>query len=45
LKMYFKKGRVKIAIGLGRGKKLHDKRETAKKRDDQRAMARAMKRD
>ena len=45
LKMYFKKGRVKIVIGLGRGKKLHDKRETAKKRDDQRAMARAMKRD
>ena len=45
LKMYFKKGRVKVAIGLGRGKKLHDKRETAKKRDDQRAMARAMKRD
>ena len=45
LKMYFKGGRVKIAIGLGRGKKLHDKRETEKKRDDQRAMARAMKRD
>ena len=45
LKMYFKKGRVKIVIGLGKGKKLHDKRETAKKRDDQRAMARAMKRD
>lgn len=45
LKMYFKKGRVKIAIGLGKGKKLHDKRETVKKRDDQRAMARAMKRD
>jgi len=45
LKMYFKKGRVKIAIGLGKGKKLHDKRETSKKRDDQRAMARAMKRD
>ena len=44
LKMYLKKGRVKVAIGLGRGKKLHDKRETAKKRDDQRAMARAMKR-
>ena len=44
LKMYLKKGRVKVAIGLGKGKKLHDKRETAKKRDDQRAMARAMKR-
>jgi len=45
LKMYFKKGRVKVAIGLGKGKKLHDKRETVKKRDDQRAIARAMKRD
>ena len=44
LKMYFKKGKVKVAIGLGRGKKLHDKRETVKKRDDERAMARAMKR-
>ncbi|BAZ46025.1 SsrA-binding protein [Chondrocystis sp. NIES-4102] len=45
LKMYFKSGRVKIVIGLARGKKLHDKRETSKKRDDQRDMARAMKRD
>ena len=45
LKMYFKRGKVKVAIGLGRGKKLHDKRETVRKRDDQRAMARAMKRD
>ncbi|MEO1691368.1 MAG: SsrA-binding protein, partial [Cyanobacteria bacterium J06631_6] len=45
LKMYFKGGRVKIAIALGKGKKIHDKRETSKKRDDQRAMARAMKRD
>ncbi|MEL7009233.1 MAG: SsrA-binding protein, partial [Cyanobacteria bacterium J06588_4] len=45
LKMYFKGGRVKIAIALGKGKKIHDKREASKKRDDQRAMARAMKRD
>jgi SsrA-binding protein len=44
LKMYFKSGRVKIAIGLARGKKIHDKRETSKKRDDQRDMERAMKR-
>jgi SsrA-binding protein len=43
--MYFKGGRVKIVIGLGKGKKLHDKRETSKKRDDQRDMARAMKRE
>ena len=45
LKMYFKGGRVKIVIGLGKGKKLHDKRESVKQRDDKRDMARAMKQD
>ena len=44
LKMYFKGSLVKVALGLGKGKKLHDKRETVKRRDDQREMARAMKR-
>ncbi|MCA2653841.1 SsrA-binding protein, partial [Microcystis sp. M061S2] len=43
-KMYFKGSWVKISIGLGRGKKLHDKREDLKRRQDQRDMARAMKR-
>lgn len=43
LKMYLKQGRVKVAIGLGRGKKLHDKRETLKKRQDEREMQRALK--
>ena len=43
LKMYLKKGFVKVTVGLGRGKKLHDKREDVKKRDDKREMARAMK--
>ena len=34
LKLYFNdKGRAKIEIALGRGKKLHDKRESEKKRD------------
>jgi SsrA-binding protein len=42
--MYFKGSWVKISIGLGRGKKLHDKREDLKRRHDQRDMARAMKR-
>jgi SsrA-binding protein len=42
--MYFKGSWVKISIGLGRGKKLHDKREDLKRRQDQRDMARAMKR-
>ena len=45
LKMYFNdRGLVKVLIGLARGKKLHDKRETIKRREDQRAMARAMRR-
>ncbi|WP_017307246.1 SsrA-binding protein SmpB [Spirulina subsalsa] len=44
LKMYFKRGWVKLVLGLGRGKKLHDKRETTKQRQDQRDMQRALKR-
>lgn len=44
LKAYFKNSLVKISLGLGKGKKLHDKRETIKRRDDQREMSRAMKR-
>ncbi len=44
LKMYFRNGWIKVSIGLAKGKKLHDKREDAKRRDDKRDMARAMKR-
>lgn len=33
LKIYFKEGMVKLEIGLAKGKKLHDKRESIKKRD------------
>lgn len=44
LKMYLKKGLVKLTIALGKGKKLHDKRESIKQRDDKREMARATKR-
>ena len=44
LKMYFKEGRAKVLMGICRGKKLHDKRESMKtasvKRDIQRAMRR-----
>lgn len=36
LKIYFKKGLVKIEIGLGRGKKVHDKRDSKAKKDVQR---------
>ncbi|GFE67783.1 SsrA-binding protein SmpB [Chroococcus sp. FPU101] len=44
LKMYFKGSWVKVSIGLGKGKKLHDKREDLKRRQDQREMQRAVKR-
>ncbi|MEM8779572.1 MAG: SsrA-binding protein SmpB [Cyanobacteria bacterium P01_G01_bin.49] len=44
LKMYLKGSWVKVSVGLGKGKKLHDKRETVKRRQDQREMSRAMKR-
>ena len=44
LKMYLKGSWVKVVIGVGRGKKLHDKRETLKRRQADREMARAMKR-
>lgn len=43
LKMYLKQGWVKVTLGLGRGKKLHDKRETERRRQDQRDIQRAMK--
>ena len=43
MKVYLKKGLIKLEIGLGKGKKLHDKRETIKRRDAQRDIDRAMK--
>jgi SsrA-binding protein len=44
LKLYFKNGKIKVSIGLAKGKKLHDKRESIKRREDQRDMQRALKR-
>jgi SsrA-binding protein len=44
LKLYFnEKGRAKVELGLGRGKKLHDKRESEKKKDWDRERARLMR--
>ncbi len=43
LKMYFKRGKVKVTIALVKGKKLHDKRDDLKKKDDKRDMDRAIK--
>lgn len=40
LELYFKRGIAKVTLALGKGKKLHDKRETARKRDAEREMAR-----
>jgi SsrA-binding protein len=44
LKMYLKRGWVKVDLGLARGKKLYDKRDDLKQRQDKREMERAMKR-
>jgi SsrA-binding protein len=40
LSMYFKEGRVKVELGLGRGKKSYDKRQDMAKRDADRELAR-----
>jgi SsrA-binding protein len=43
LELYFKGGRAKVAVALARGKKEHDKRADLRKREDERDMARAMR--
>ena len=43
LDLHYSKGRVKVTIGLAKGKKKFDKRETEKKRDWERQKARLMK--
>jgi SsrA-binding protein len=48
LRLYFKEGRVKIELGLARGRKLHDKRSALREREVKREMdkaARAVRRD
>ena len=44
LELYFKNGRAKVALALGKGKKEHDKREDLAKKDAEREMARAVSR-
>lgn len=44
LKMYFKHGRAKLLLGIGRGRQMHDKREKLKKDAHKRDIDRAMKR-
>ena len=43
LSVYFKGPRVKLELGLAKGKKLYDKRESSAKRDAKREIDRAMK--
>jgi len=43
LKLYFKDNRVKVELGLARGKKLYDKRDAIRERDSQRELARVFK--
>lgn len=43
LKIYFKNGRAKVELGLARGKKLYDKRETLKRKMAQREVERSIK--
>jgi len=45
LDMHYKGGRVKLEIGLAKGKKEHDKRATEKERESKREAAQAMKKE
>lgn len=43
LQIYLKDGRIKVELGLGRGKKVHDKRASIKDREQQREVRRALR--
>lgn len=43
LRLYFKSGKVKLELGVGRGKKLYDKRESLKVKEDRRDMERGLR--
>ncbi len=43
LELYFKDGRVKVQLGLCKGKKLHDKRDDMARRDSDREIQRALR--
>lgn len=42
LKMFFVRGKVKIEIGVAKGKKMYDKRESLKKKNDERDLSRVL---
>ena len=43
LEVYFKNGKVKVEVGLAKGKKLYDKRATMAKKDQQREVEKEFK--
>lgn len=43
LELYFRRGRAKVALALGKGKQMHDKRADLKRKDDEREMQRAVR--
>lgn len=45
INLHFKNGRIKLDFGLGKGKKLHDKRDAAQEKDWAREKERLMKHD
>lgn len=44
LSIYFKNGKAKVQLGLGKGKRVHDKRQAIKERQETREVERAMRR-
>ncbi len=43
LKLYFRSGKAKVEVALAKGKKLYDKRDTIRERDEEREMQRAIR--
>ncbi len=43
VRMYLKNGRVKVVVGIAKGKKTYDKRETIRRREAERETRRAIK--
>jgi len=43
LRLYFKNGRAKLELGLGRGRKLHDKRRAIREREMRRELDKAVR--
>jgi len=43
LRVYFKKGRAKLELGVGKGKQAHDKRATLRQREDEREISRELR--